>query len=145
MTVKIVRLCYMAWGEQQLEIVQSMLLEKYKVEIELMRPKVAFRETIRGKSDVEYKYKKQSGGHGQYGHVKMKFEPSNVFSFHTLFIKCLEIREIYNGIDVKNENFQRILLIFTENILRRRTISRVMSLGDHLSSTIVANRLKRPT
>lgn len=44
-------------GEQQLEIVQSMLLEKYKVEIELMRPKVAFRETIRGKSDVEYKYK----------------------------------------------------------------------------------------
>ena len=63
-------------GEQQLEIVQSMLLEKYKVEIELMRPKVAFRETIRGKSDVEYKYKKQSGGHGQYGHVKMKFEPS---------------------------------------------------------------------
>ena len=52
-------------GEQQLEIVQSMLLEKYKVEIELMRPKVAFRETIRGKSDVEYKYKKQSGGHGQ--------------------------------------------------------------------------------
>ena len=70
---------------------------------------------------------------------------SNVFSFHILFIKCLEIREIYNGIDVKNENFQRILLIFTENILRRRTISRVMSLGDHLSSTIVANRLKRPT
>ena len=63
-------------GEQQFEIVQSMLLEKYKVEIELMRPKVAFRETIRGKSDVEYKYKKQSGGHGQYGHVKMKFEPS---------------------------------------------------------------------
>ena len=63
-------------GEQQLEIVQSMLLEKYKVEIELMRPKVAFRETIRGKSDVEYKYKKQSGGHGQYGHVKMRFEPS---------------------------------------------------------------------
>ena len=63
-------------GEQQLEIVQSMLLEKYKVEIELMRPKVAFRETIRGKSDVEYKYKKQSGGHGQYGDVKMSFEPS---------------------------------------------------------------------
>lgn len=44
--------------EQQLEIVQSTLLEKYKVEIEPMRPKVAFRETIRGKSDVEYKYKK---------------------------------------------------------------------------------------
>ena len=40
-----------------------------------MRPKVAFRETIRKKSDVEYKYKKQSGGHGQYGDVVIKFEP----------------------------------------------------------------------
>ena len=54
----------------------SKLLDKYKVEIELSKPKVAFRETIRKKADVEYKYKKQSGGHGQYGHVKMTFEPS---------------------------------------------------------------------
>lgn len=61
---------------QQLEIVKSILLEKYKVDIELMRPRIAFRETIRKKSDTEYKYKKQSGGHGQYGHVKMTFEPS---------------------------------------------------------------------
>ncbi len=63
-------------GEQHLEIVASKLLNKYKIEIELSRPKVAFRETIRKKSDVESKYKKQSGGHGQYGHVKMTFEPS---------------------------------------------------------------------
>ncbi len=63
-------------GDQHLEIVVSKLLEKYKVEIELKRPRVAFRETIRKKSDVEAKYKKQSGGHGQYGHVKMTFEPS---------------------------------------------------------------------
>ncbi|MBO5093337.1 MAG: elongation factor G [Lachnospiraceae bacterium] len=63
-------------GDQHLEIVASRLLNEYKVEIELERPKVAFRETIRKKSDVEYKYKKQSGGHGQYGHVKMRFEPS---------------------------------------------------------------------
>ena len=42
----------------------------------MAEPKVAFRETIRRKSDVEYKYKKQSGGHGQYGHVKMRFETS---------------------------------------------------------------------
>ena len=76
-------------GEQQLEIVQSMLLEKYKVEIELMRPKVAFRETIRGKSDVEYKYKKQSGGHGQYGHVKMKFEPSGDLEVSYVFEQCV--------------------------------------------------------
>ncbi len=63
-------------GDQHLEVVVSKLAERYKVEIELSRPKIAFRETIRKKSDVEYKYKKQSGGHGQYGHVKMTFEPS---------------------------------------------------------------------
>ncbi len=64
-------------GEQHLEVVVSRLLNEYKVEVELSEPKVAYRETIKKKSDVEYKYKKQSGGHGQYGHVKMTFEPSN--------------------------------------------------------------------
>ncbi len=59
-----------------MDVVTSKLLNRYKIEVELTRPKVAFRETIRKKSDVEYKYKKQSGGHGQYGHVKMTFEPS---------------------------------------------------------------------
>ena len=63
-------------GDQHLDVVASKLLERYKVQIELKKPKVAFRETIRKKADVEYKYKKQSGGHGQYGHVKMTFEPS---------------------------------------------------------------------
>ena len=52
-------------GDLHLEVTASKLLEKYKVEIELTKPKVAFRETIRKKADVEYKYKKQSGGHGQ--------------------------------------------------------------------------------
>lgn len=63
-------------GEQQLEIIQSRLLNEYKCQIELSKPKIAFREAIKKKSDVEYKYKKQSGGHGQYGHVKMRFEAS---------------------------------------------------------------------
>ncbi len=63
-------------GDQHLEVIVSRLLNEYKVEIELSQPKVAYRETIRKKSDVEYKYKKQTGGHGQYGHVKMRFEPS---------------------------------------------------------------------
>ena len=63
-------------GDLHLEVIASKLLNEYKVEIELSQPKVAFRETIKKTSDVEYKYKKQSGGHGQYGHVKMKFEPS---------------------------------------------------------------------
>ena len=76
-------------GDQHLEIVASMLLEKYKVAIELMRPKVAFRETIRKKSDVEYKYKKQSGGHGQYGHLKMTFEPSGDLDRPYVFEQCV--------------------------------------------------------
>ncbi len=63
-------------GDLHLEVISSKLLNEYKVEIELSKPKVAFKETIKKKSDVEYKYKKQSGGHGQYGHVKMRFEPS---------------------------------------------------------------------
>ena len=63
-------------GDQHLEVIVSRLLNEYKVEIELMKPKVAYRETIKKTSDVEYKYKKQSVGHGQYGHVKMRFMPS---------------------------------------------------------------------
>ncbi len=63
-------------GDMHLEVVQSKLLNEYKVAIDLTKPKVAFRETLRKNSDVEYKYKKQTGGHGQYGHVKMRFEPS---------------------------------------------------------------------
>nr|WP_296266276.1 elongation factor G [uncultured Merdimonas sp.] len=63
-------------GDQHLEIAVSKLAERYKCEVTLETPKVAFRETIKKKSDVDTKYKKQSGGHGQYGHVKMTFEPS---------------------------------------------------------------------
>ena len=76
-------------GDQHLEIVASMLKDKYKVEIELTRPKIAFRETLRKKSDVEYKYKKQSGGHGQYGHVKMTFEPSGNLNEPYEFEQCV--------------------------------------------------------
>ena len=63
-------------GDMHLEVTVSKLLNEYKVGVDLEKPKVAFRETIRKNSDVESKYKKQTGGHGQYGHVKMRFEPS---------------------------------------------------------------------
>ena len=63
-------------GDQHLDIVMNKLKERYKVDVELSKPKVPFRETIRKNADVEGKHKKQSGGHGQYGHVKMRFEPS---------------------------------------------------------------------
>jgi len=65
-----------AMGDMALDVAVSRLKNEYKVEVELEKPKIAFRETIKKNSDVEYKYKKQSGGHGQYGHVKMRFEPS---------------------------------------------------------------------
>ncbi len=72
-------------GNQHLEIVASRLLHEYKVDIELARPKIAYKETITKSADVESKYKKQSGGHGQYGHVKMIFEPSGDLEAAYLF------------------------------------------------------------
>lgn len=63
-------------GDQQLEVAVSKLLNKYKVEIELSKPKFAFRETVRKKVRVQGKHKKQSGGHGQYGDVHIELEPS---------------------------------------------------------------------
>lgn len=63
-------------SEQHLQAVSDRLRAKYNVEMQLEAPKVAYRETIRGSADVEYKHKKQSGGHGQYGRVKIKVSPS---------------------------------------------------------------------
>lgn len=63
-------------GDQQLDVTVNKLLTKYKVEIEVMKPRVPFRETIRKKVSVRGKHKKQSGGHGQYGDVLIEFEPS---------------------------------------------------------------------
>ena len=65
-----------AIGDQALEIVKSKLQTRYKVEIQLEEPRVAFRETITKSSDVQGKHKKQSGGHGQYGDVRMRFSNS---------------------------------------------------------------------
>ena len=76
-------------GDQHLEITASKLAARYKVDIVLETPKVAFRETIRKNADVDMKYKKQTGGHGQYGHVKMKFEPSGDLETPYLFEECV--------------------------------------------------------
>ncbi|MEE0944319.1 MAG: elongation factor G [Clostridia bacterium] len=62
-------------GEQHIDILSSKLKAKYGVEMKLSEPIVAYRETIRGKVKAEGKHKKQSGGHGQYGHVFIEFEP----------------------------------------------------------------------
>jgi elongation factor G len=63
-------------GNIQLDVLASKLKNNYKVDVELSPPKVAYRETIKGKSDVQGKHKKQSGGAGQYGDVRIRFEPS---------------------------------------------------------------------
>lgn len=62
-------------GEQHLNVICSKLLSKFGVDVTLKDPKIAYRETIRKKVKVEGKHKKQSGGHGQYGHVWIEFEP----------------------------------------------------------------------
>lgn len=63
-------------GELHLTIIVNRLKEKYGVEVNVLEPKIPYRETIKGKVEsVEYKHKKQSGGHGQYGHVFLRLEP----------------------------------------------------------------------
>jgi len=63
-------------GELHLEIIVDRLLREFKVEANVGKPQVAYKETIRKLADVDYKYARQSGGHGQYGHVKIKVEPN---------------------------------------------------------------------
>ena len=63
-------------GELHLEIIVDRLLREYKVEANIGKPQVAYKETVRAKVDHECKYKRQSGGSGQYGHVKMILEPN---------------------------------------------------------------------
>ena len=63
-------------GELHLEIIVDRLMREFKVEANVGKPQVAYKETIRKMVDVEHKYARQSGGHGQYGHVKLKMEPN---------------------------------------------------------------------
>ena len=63
-------------GELHLEIIVDRLLREFKVEANIGKPQVAYRETITQDADVDCKYSRQSGGKGQYGHVKIKIEPN---------------------------------------------------------------------
>ena len=85
-----------AVGDQQIDVVVSKLKNRYKVEVALKEPKVQYRETIRGKSEVQGKYKKQNGGAGQYGDVWVRFEP-NPDSEEMVFAE-----EVFGGAVPKN-------------------------------------------
>ena len=63
-------------GELHLDIIVDRLLREFKVEANVGAPQVSYKETIKGSADVDYKYKKQSGGSGQYGHVKIRVTPN---------------------------------------------------------------------
>jgi elongation factor G len=62
-------------GELHLEIIVDRLLREYKVEANIGKPQVSYKETLTKEADVDHKYAKQSGGHGQYGHVKIRVSP----------------------------------------------------------------------
>ena len=64
------------WVRLHLEIIVDRLLREFKVEANVGKPQVAYKETIRKLADVDHKYARQSGGKGQYGHVKIKVEPN---------------------------------------------------------------------
>ncbi len=63
-------------GELHLEIIVDRLMREFKVEANVGQPQVAYKETIRKLTDIDHKYARQSGGRGQYGHVKIKMEPN---------------------------------------------------------------------
>ena len=84
-------------GELHLEIIVDRLLREFKVEANVGAPQVAYRETIRKEANQETKYARQSGGKGQYGHVKIKVEPNDparVTSSSTASLAALSRRNI---------------------------------------------------
>ncbi len=89
-------------GELHLEIIVDRLLREFKVEANIGAPQVAYKETITKPVDIDYKYSKQSGGRGQYGHVKVKFEPvesGKGYSFESTVTGGSVPREYFSAID----------------------------------------------
>lgn len=89
-------------GELHLEIIVDRLLREFKVEANVGAPQVAYRETITKEIDIEHKYAKQSGGRGQYGHVKMRIiprEPGAGYEFRNKIVGGSIPREFIGPID----------------------------------------------
>ncbi len=89
-------------GELHLEIIVDRLLREFKVEANVGKPQVSYKETISQPADVDYKYAKQSGGHGQYGHVKIKVyprEPGEGYEFKNSIVGGAIPKEYISKID----------------------------------------------
>ena len=82
-------------GQQHIEVVVAKMKKRYHAEVVLKAPKVPYRETIRGKADVQGRHKKQTGGHGQYGDCKIKMEPLRDSEFEF-------VNDIFGGAIPKN-------------------------------------------
>ncbi len=89
-------------GELHLEIIVDRLLREFKVEANVGAPQVAYKETFTKAVDVDSKYAKQSGGRGQYGHCKVKFEPMDV-----------------NGEEHSNSSLLLLVVLFRKNTSRQ--------------------------
>ncbi len=88
-------------GELHLEIIVDRLLREFKVEANVGAPQVAYKETITKAADIDSKYAKQSGGRGQYGHCKVKFEPMDA-----------------NGEELTNSSLLLLVVLFRRNTSR---------------------------
>ena len=89
-------------GELHLEIIVDRLLREFKVEANVGKPQVSYKETITKPADVDNKYAKQSGGHGQYGHVKIKVyprEPGEGFEFKNSIVGGAIPKEYFGAIE----------------------------------------------
>ena len=89
-------------GELHLEIIVDRLLREFKVEANVGKPQVSYKETITKPADVDHKYAKQSGGHGQYGHVKIRVtprEPGEGFEFTNSIVGGAIPKEYFGAIE----------------------------------------------
>ena len=109
-------------GELHLEIIVDRLLREFKVEATVGKPQVAYKETIKGSSDVDQKYARQSGGKGQYGHVKIKLEPNpgKGYEFVNAVVGGAIPKEYIPAVDAGIQGAMQCGVLANYNVVARR-------------------------